>query len=158
MNEFKKTINKPGHDFNIGTINDTTGYDLASFILNDNVTYHGFFKFSPLKERLEASFNELKSIDESLKPYKACWMIDDSRLLLGFVNGVFNDKMFYTTDLIKEFPDNELLFHYSDFDGPAKLVVQTIEVEDSKKEHINCDFIILRFRKGIAVEIDFENF
>lgn len=102
--------------------NEITGYDSISIYIDDK-SVSGFFLVSPLANRLNSFFNINSDQGEANKPYKAAWMIHESKLFLGYVNGIKGDMRFYTTDLIPEFPDEELLYLYSDFSGI--LIMQT---------------------------------
>ena len=100
----------------IGLFDDIFGYDLPSFWINED-HYHGFLEKSPIEDRLVSSFNYKPIDDESKKPYQAYWMISEFELLLGYVNGVINEKTLYTDDIVPEFPNDEVLFHYCEYSG-----------------------------------------
>ena len=152
LNEHKNP-NPTSSSFKI-PFEDTMGYDLASYFINDN-HYHGYFEKSPIEYRLVAKFNYSPIEDESQKPYKAQWMIYESKLLLGYVNGVINGTIFYTNDIVPEFPDDEILYHYLEYNGSLKFCIQGKEISsETKNEIISCNFLELTFKDGVLMKVD----
>lgn len=145
---------------NPNLFDDVFGHDLASIFIDDDNSFDGYFEKSPIEERLVANFNYTPIEDESKKPYKAHWMISESRLQVGYVNGVINGKRLYTTDIIPEFPDDELLFLYHYFSGVLKLIIQKREISANASNFINdnCNSLLLTFKNGILLTIQKKDF
>jgi hypothetical protein len=128
------------------------GNDHACLHINDNV-FNGYFEKSPIEEKLITSFNYTPIADGFHKPYKASWMVYESKLLLGYVNGLINGQRLYTTDIIPEFPDDEILFLYHYFSGVLKLTIQQKEILPNASNFINqnCNSLLLTFKNGILL-------
>lgn len=126
-----------------------TGYDKVTFHLNDDIAYYGYFKESPLRERLLPTYTELAIKDEIHKHYRAHWMIMYNELLLGYVNGMFEGKKLYTGDIVPEFSGDELLHHLTSFTGTLKFVIEKIEYKTRiESEYFNSDTLNLHFKEG----------
>jgi hypothetical protein len=139
----------------INTWDDVFGFDIASIYINNNC-YHGYIERSPIEDRLVTNFNYVPVADESKKPYRAHWMISESKLLLGYVNGYFNSKHFHTTIIVPEFPDDNILYLYN-FSGTLKFSIKKSEISDVTDSFILCNCLLLSFKNGIlskTVEIE----
>jgi len=148
-NHYKSTQS----DF-IGIFDDIFGYDLASFWINDD-HYHGYLEKSPIEDRLVSKFNYIPINNEAKKPYKAHWMIHESKLLLGYVNGVIDGKELYTDDIVPEYPDDEVLYHYCEYNGILKFCIQGKEISrETKNKIFSCDFLELTFKDGVLLRVD----
>ena len=138
----------------INTFDDICGYDVASIQLNE-VTFYGQLTKSPLQERIMTELNYIPVLEEIKKPFKAHWMVYESKLLLGYINGIFNEKRFYTTDVVPEFPDNELLFHYTKYSGILTFIICEIEISDITFLGINnFDILKLEFENGVLLGLE----
>lgn len=145
---------KPNYSDFINTFDDIYGYDIATLYVDD-VKLFGYLNISPIQERIISKFNYKPADAEIKKPFKAHWMIYESELLLGFVNGVLNGKRLFTSDIVPEFPDTEILFHYIEFSGVIDFVIKEIETSSiTDFENYNCDVLRLTFSKGILLSAE----
>jgi len=138
-----------------GIKNKWHGYD-ALTLFHNNEVYSGLINTSPIQNRLVAKHNYIPFEDETLKPFKAIWMIEDSKLLLGCVNGIFNDKVYFTLDLVPEYPDNTIEFHYAKFSGEIKFTVQCHEfgLFTNKFKNGRYQYLSLKIKNGILINIE----
>lgn len=135
------------------TFDDKFGNDIASYWKNGDC-YHGYLKKSPIEDRLVSKFNYTPIDDEAKKPYKAHWMISESKLWLGYVNGVINCNVLYTDDIVPEFPDDEVLYHYCEYSGTLTFNIQGRDISsETKNEIFSCDFLELTFKNGILMKV-----
>lgn len=137
------------------SFNDMFGYDIAALHIDD-VCFHGYFEKSPIENRLIANFNYVPLEDNSKKPYRAHWMIYESKLLLGYVNGEINGLRFNTVDVVPEFQDDDLLFTYYEYSGNLKFSIQQNEVSAKTNKFMKRNFntLILSFENGILLKTE----
>ncbi len=124
-----------------------SGFDhLAYYIGKENVS--GYLIESPLAQRLEKDFG----INSSEKSYQAHWMISSNKLYLGYVNGHVKSKQLFTTDFIPEFPDEEILYHYTPFSGTLTLHVQERKSGSAfKRKFGDSDLIDILIKDGNVI-------
>lgn len=147
--------NKPPLSDFTKTFDDIFGYDIAGLYIKDD-GYHGYFDKSPIEARLIKKFNYLPYADESNKPYRAHWLISDSKLLLGYVNGIINGLKLSSLEIVPEYP-NEDLFHYEEFSGLLKF---SIKIRDKQVETNGIiddfDTAMLSFENGMLTKMEFQ--
>jgi hypothetical protein len=131
------------------------GYD-ALTLYHNNEIYSGLINTSPIQNRLVSKHNYIPFEDETLKPFKAIWMIEDSKLLLGCVNGNFNDKDYFTLDIVPEYPNNTVEFHYTEFNGEIKFAVQCHEFGSftNKFKNGKYQYLMLTIENGILLNFE----
>lgn len=131
------------------TINEISGLDLVSFYIGDEDVV-GYFETSPVEQRIIKVLDYKPVADNTQKPYRAHWMISDSKLYLGYVNGIVNGKRFYTTDVVSDFPDDDILHFFSEFSGKVKLIVQQRELSKCFMPYMDVcgKKMILSFKDG----------
>jgi hypothetical protein len=138
----------------INVFDEIFGLDIFSFHFNEHEVV-GYLYESPIQERIISKFNykpSYSSIDK--KPYRAHWMIHDSKLLLGYVNGIIEGVRFYTDDIVPEFLDEDILCHYHWFTGHLKLNIQQKNISTAFDSFlINETKLLLTFEKGYLKEI-----
>jgi hypothetical protein len=131
----------------INDFDEIFGLDIISFEIGDEKIV-GYFSNSPIEERLVKMYNYIPEI--SNKPYRAHWLVEDSKLLLMYINGIINGVRLYTTEIVPEYPDDTVFFLYSQFSGQLKI--------DIKQEVIHPIFVpyliserelLLTFENGI---------
>lgn len=137
------------------TFDEISGLDLVSFYIGD-YEVAGYFETSPIEQRIIKLLDYKPVANNTQKPYRAHWMISDSKLYLGYVNGIVNGKRFYTTDVVSDFPDDDVLHFYSEFSGKVKLIVQQREVAKCFKPNMDVcgNKIILDFKDGMLIDSD----
>jgi hypothetical protein len=141
----------------IRTWDDIFGYDIASLHINDEV-YSGYFDKSPIEARLIKKFNYFPVDEEFNKPYRAHWLIFESKLELGYVNGIINGVKFYTTEIVPEFPNEGILFHYEEFSGLLKFSIQKRDNKVLTSGEIDdFDVIKLSFENGMLIKMEFQS-
>jgi len=146
--------NKPSYSDFIRTFDDIFGYDIAGLFINGD-GYHGYFDKSPIEARLVKNFNYIHSDENSRKPYRAHWLISDSKLLLCYVNGIINGLRFYSTEIVPEYPDDDL-FHFQEFSGLLKLSIKDRDKKVSTDGTIDdFDTVMLFVDKGIIIKMEF---
>lgn len=146
-NEFENSINKEY----IQKFEDIYGLDMVSFYSNDQCVV-GYFDKSPLEKGIITKFDYIPTKNTE-KPYRANWMIHSSELLLGYVNGVFNGKRFYTHGIVPALDDNEIL-HLIKYTGQLKLIIQQQRIHPVFEPYlINKNELLLKVHDGIVQEI-----
>lgn len=139
------------------TWDDIFGYDIASLHINDEV-YHGYFDKSPIEARLIKKFNYLTVDEEFNKPYRAHWLIYESKLELGYVNGIINGVRLYTTEIVPEYPSEYILFHYQEFSGLLEFSIQKRDKQVLTNGKIDAfDIIMLSFENGMLTKMQFRS-
>ena len=150
-----KTASANDGQFTAEKIGSDTGLDISTANIH-GVDYYGYFNHSPLEDRLKKNFNYRPVKDPAKKTYMAHWMVCNTQLLLGYVNGIINGKRFYTTDIIPEFPEAEILHFYTDFSGTIKFYIPRKKprtlLEYFLKKH--CDTMSLSFESGILIKVN----
>jgi hypothetical protein len=150
MNSYNN--NRKDSDFT-RTFDDIFGYDIASLHINDEV-YHGYFDKSPIEGRLIKKFNYLPVDEEFNKPYRAHWLIFESKLELCYVNGIINGVKLYTTEIVPEYPSEYILFHYQEFSGLLEFSIQKSDKHVLKNGEIDAlDTIMLSFENGMLTKM-----
>ena len=153
--EFDK--NKPEYSDFIRTWDDIFGYDIASLHINDDV-YHGYFNKSPIEARLIKNLNYCPVDQEFNKPYRAHWLIFESKLELGYVNGIINGVRLYTTEIVPEYPSEYILFHYQEFSGLLEFSIQKRDKQVLTNGEIDAfDIIMLSFENGMLTKMQFRS-
>jgi hypothetical protein len=100
----------------INTFDDKKGPDILSFDY-ENISYCGFISSSPVESRLIEKFGYLNLHDNYTKPYRAHWMIYNSKLMLLYCNGIINNRRLYTNDMFPEFRNVETFAFFSMYTG-----------------------------------------
>jgi hypothetical protein len=100
----------------INTFDDKKGPDILSFDY-ENFSYCGFIDSSPVESRLIENFGYLNLHDNYTKPYRAHWMIYNSKLMLLYCNGIINNRRLYTNDMFPEFRNVETFAFFSMYTG-----------------------------------------
>jgi len=148
-NNFENNINK---DFTF-KFDEISGFDIASFHFNEQKIV-GYFDKSPIEERIISKFKYEPDNSNTVKPFRAHWMIDNSKLLLGYVNGVINGTRLFTTDIVPEFAGDEILHHYYWYSGELKLYIQQQNTDSVFDSYIiKKNELLLTFKNGILIKI-----
>ncbi len=146
---------KPEQSNFIRTFDDFFGYDIAGLLINDE-GYYGYFDISPIEARLIKNFNYLPDNEEFNKPFRAHWLISDSKLLLCYVNGVINGLKLNSTEIVPEYP-NEDLFHFQEFSGMLKFSVKNRDKQVATNGIIgDFEIVMLSIEKGIITKMEFQ--
>ena len=123
------------------------GLDIVFFEIGDEQIV-GYFTHSPIEERLVKMHNYVPDI--SHKPYRAHWLVGDSKLLLMNVNGIINGNRLYTDDIVPEYPDDTVFFLYSMFSGSLKIDVRQENIYPVFTPYlISKSELLLTFENGI---------
>lgn len=129
---------------------DIFGLDMVSFYYNEQ-SIVGYFDKSPIEDKIISIFNYAPN-ENGIKPYRAHWMISDSQLLLGYVNGIINGKRFYSIDVLEECGKDEILHHYHYYSGQLILNIQQSNIPSAFSPFlINQNELLLTFEKGVLV-------
>lgn len=120
----------------------------------DNIGYDGYIDRSPVEKRLIESFKYNPDYTNEEKPYKAHWMISESKLYLGYVNGFINGKRLYTMDIFPEVGEDILhFFHY--FSGDLIFYPETFHIGELKELKYQGAPLILKIENGILIQYTF---
>jgi hypothetical protein len=133
------------------TFDDIYGPDILSLKIN-NIDFYGYLDKSPIEEKLLSNFNYILVVDESKKPFRAHWMIYESKLFLLYCNGIINDKHLYTTDIFPDYPDTDLLLY--NFTGILKFSIQQKEISGITDNFKKCDDLLITFENGILLKLE----
>lgn len=133
------------------TSDNIFGYDIATLFINKN-SFHGYLSKSPIEPKIISKYNYIPAKDESKKPFRAHWMISESKLFLGYVNGIINGVRFYTREIVPEFPNNDILYFYDAFSGELNFEVMEIENKVNYSLIEIFDNLLLTFDKGILIK------
>lgn len=82
----------------IKNFDEINGPDVLSYHY-ESLSYIGIIDKSPIEERLIQNFHYKEVYNNYTKPYRAHWMLSESKLLLGYCNGIINEKRLYTNDI-----------------------------------------------------------
>lgn len=142
-------------DFDVlKSFDEISGPDILSLDL-DNFTYFGYIDKSPIEERLCKSFNYQQIHNIYNKPYKVHWIIIESKLMLGYANGIINGVRLYTNDIFPELHEDIGLafFHY--FSGQIILYPKVIEKSEIEITSYKIEKIFLDFQNGVLVKTEY---
>lgn len=147
--EFKKSST---HNFGYDRLTICTGYSYyAGCILN-----------SPSTKIIESKYG-ISFKHETEKTFRANWMIDNSRLILGSTYGYVNEITVYPNDIMSDYNHYEVCNHYKDVTGDL-----IFSVEDFCSYHEDYWIVFelshvfrLTFKNGILVntvlKLNYEN-
>ena len=129
------------------------GSDIVFFELGEEKIV-GYFDNSPIEQRLITKFNyKPDNTNVTQKPYRAIWIIQDSKLTLMYVNGIINGVLLYTLDIIPEYPDDTVFFHYHLYSGQLSISIQQTNIPPIFASYlINGSELLLTFEKGILLQ------
>ncbi len=130
-----------------------TGPDTLS-LQYDTISYFGIINKSPVEQRLIGSFNYRTIYTNFSKPYKAHWIISESKLFLGFVNGVINGKRLFTTDIFPEFAGQTLLHFFYFFSGQLEFYSRDLTTSQVENLNWNRESLLLNIKKGILISAE----
>lgn len=138
----------------VNTYDDIQGDDLATFHYNE-LTFYGKFTESPIESRLISKYNYRPVLPGEEEPYRAHWMVFEARLFLGYVNGVFDHRRYYTNEIVPEFPDSGLLYPYREYCGTLCFLISKIEAPDNTDlDKYVCDVLRLKIEKGVLLSLE----
>jgi hypothetical protein len=136
----------------IQKFHDIHGLDMVAFYLNDESVV-GYLDKSPIEEKIISKFNYVPN-NNAIKPYRAHWMVYDSELLLGYVNGIIDGKRFYSRDVLEECGKDEILHHYHYYSGQLKLNIQQQKIHPVFEPYlINKNELLIKVHDGIVQEV-----
>lgn len=98
------------------------GPDFVSFLYKEEV-YSGYFKESPLRERMLHSFGLYDFSIDPLNTFRARWSLSEGHLQLMYVNARINGIKLYTNDLVTGYPDDTVFYSYLQFSGALTMLV-----------------------------------
>jgi hypothetical protein len=148
-------MKKNDFDF-IKSFDEIEGPDIF-YLTIDDISYFGYIDKSPASQRLVDAFQYKDTYSNFDKPYRAHWLISDSKLLLGYVNGVINGRKLNTDDIFPEYAnvDKGLLF-FDSFSGI--LLFYPIEFDTKLIDRVKYkgNNIILHIENGLLIKTEYE--
>ncbi len=135
--------------------NSIFGPDMLSLWL-DNISYDGYIDKSPAEERLINSFSYKNTYSIYDKPFRAHWVISDSKLLLGYVNGIINEKTLYSYDIFPELSGEELLEFFQYYTGELTFYPKTFDTSIVKNITYKGPNIQLHLKSGILFDMEYQ--
>lgn len=124
------------------------GPDILS-LKYETVSYFGYIDRSPIEQRLIEKFHFQGIYSNYTKPYRAHWMLSESKLLLGYCNGILNGKRLYTTDIFPEFAGDEIMHFFHFYSGNLLFHPITFDTTEVEKIEYKGKNILLRIENGI---------
>jgi hypothetical protein len=115
----------------------------------EDISYFGFIDKSPIEARLIDKFDYLNIYDNYTKPYRAH---TESKLLLGYCNGIINGERLYTTDIFPEFAGNDILLFFHYFSGSLLFYPITFDTSQVEKIEYKGKKILLHIENGMLID------
>lgn len=140
----------------IKNFDEIWGPDIFYLVLDD-ISYFGYLEKSPASQRLIDSFQYQDTYSNYDKPYRAHWLISDSKLLLCYVNGVINGRKLNTDDIFPEYSNVNIgLPFFNSFSG--KLLFYPIQFDTKLVDRVKYkgNNIILHIEKGLLIKTEYE--
>jgi hypothetical protein len=138
----------------IKSFDEIKGPDIFS-LYYDAVSYFGFIDKSPIRQRLIDNFRYKDIHTNYTKPYRAHWMLTDSKLLLGYCNGIINGERLYTTDIFPEFAGNDILHFFHYFSGSLQFYPVTFDTSQVEKIKYKGKNMFLKIENGILSKAEY---
>lgn len=135
----------------IKSFDDITGPDILTLEF-ENIAYFGYIDKSPIEARLIECFSYRKTHTNYTKPYKAHWLISESKLLLLYCNGIVNGEKLYTTDMFPEFAGDDFFHFFNSFSGKLKFYSKQIQTPQAETISHKNVCIFLNFKDGVLIE------
>lgn len=127
---------------------DQIFFHIGEFILQ------GYILVSPLAEKLDPIFNYDIDDKDDIKPYKAQWVIIDSRLYIDYAHGIKLGDVLHSKDLIPEYCGESKSNFYNEFSGDLVMTLEHSYYPPEIKRIIrDSKHLRITFDKGVLVSL-----
>jgi len=138
----------------IKSFDEIKGPDIFTLEYN-SVSYFGFIDRSPIEPRLIENFDYLAVNTNYTKPFRAHWLLSDSKLLLMYCNGIINKRRLYTTDIFPEFAGNDIFHSFYFYTGDLVFHPITFNTNVVEKFEYKEQNMLLKINKGILIKAEY---